>query len=659
MRALAAAVLAAAALAGCRADPSTFVPIEGADAATDASMPSGIHVQVTPATTTVSEGGQTTVQVRLSEAPPAERTIDVVGGALLAPTPASLTFTPETWSVNRTVILAAGQDDDADDDPVTVLFSGRGEVADGAATVMVTDDDELALTITPPISVGITEGASAEVQVFLSARPGNQLVVAVTTADGGRASAAPGSLVFTPDAWATPQTVTVTAPHDLDTANATTMLVLDPERDGMVTRTIGVDVTDDDILAIDVTPTNLGTLTEAAGTAHTATIGVRLTQLPPGNVVVDLTAAPGAVAVSPSRLIFTPADYATVRHVTVTALGDDDVVDEQVAIRLAAAGLSDRFVHVAIDDDDVQALQVTPLVVPPLAEGATADLGVRLAHRPADSVVVTVASTAPEVAAIDATELTFTPASFDVVQTVRVTALEDANLVDGSATITFNAAAAGLGASRVIEVDDQDVQGLVLSAPSLAVDEGGQASFTVRLLHEPAGPVAVSVGAGAAELGVAPAMLTFSPADHATPQPVVLTGQHDPDTADEHVVVTVGAPDVDSETVAVTIVDDDGPGIRVWPSAMLIGEGASQELMVTLAAQPAADVTVTLSAQPAGVVTLGVTSLTFTPADYATPRAVTVGGADDANSVDETTTIHLDAPGLIGNAVPVDVIDDE
>src|SRR5262245_4307522 len=121
MRAVRLSLAVLAFVAACKIDSTVYQPPadddDDGDASVDDSMPdappAGISVVVNPGTTTVSEGGQVTVRIKLSEAPPDNRPISVVGTALLVPTPSSVTFTPSNWMNERTIILAAGQDADA------------------------------------------------------------------------------------------------------------------------------------------------------------------------------------------------------------------------------------------------------------------------------------------------------------------------------------------------------------------------------------------------------------------------------------------------------------------------------------------------------------------------------------------------------------------
>ena len=86
---------------------------------------------------------------------------------------------------------------------------------------------------------------------------------------------------------------------------------------------------------------------------------------------------------------------------------------------------------------------------------------------------------------------------------------------------------------------------------------------------------------------------------------------------------------ITQDTVDITIVDDDLPGIRVQPATNATSEaGATVDLAVTLTAQPAAPVTVTFSSSD---VSEGVINqpLIFTPQTWNMPQTATVTGVDD------------------------------
>lgn len=663
----------AIALGACKIDSTVYQPPNGDDidaaeddGGTDAP-PSGIAVQVTPPSTEVSEGGQVTVQVRLTEAPPADRVVDVTGTALLTPAPAQLTFTPENWNVNRTVILSAGQDDDAEDSPVTVLFNGNGLVADGTAMVMITDDDTLALIVSPPSAVGVTEGASAPLSVMLSAQPTSSVVVSLSSMDPAIATVSPAQLTFTSSNWSMAQTAMVGGVADGDVDDESTVIVLDPSTEGVATHTVAANVTDDDILAIDATPSSLA-LAELVGAAnHSGTINVRLTQAPTGSLVVDLAANPdGKVTLDRTQLTFTAANYMIQQPVVVTALQDVDVGNENVTLALSTGtpNVSERLIAVGITDDDTQAILVTPMSVPLLTEGNATNLSVRLAFAPTAPVIVNVTSNDPNVASVDVSQLTFTAGDYATPQVVQVTAIDDLDLADESTVISFNDAASGLTVNRTINVDDDDVQSLEVTPLTLGVPEGGQRTFTVQLRYQPAGNVTVNVGVTATNSGdisATPTSMVFTMGDYDQPRTVTVTGLQDVDTINEVASVVVSSTGLTSRTVTVNVSDDDAVDILVTPTTLEVNEGdlGGRMLGVSLGAMPAGNVTVTLELDPIDVADVSSTSLTFTPQNYATPQAVRVTGIDDPDGLDSSTTLTLSAPSLANRTVPITVIDDD
>jgi len=86
-------------------------------------------------------------------------------------------------------------------------------------------------------------------------------------------------------------------------------------------------------------------------------------------------------------------------------------------------------------------------------------------------------------------------------------------------------------------------------------------------------------------------------------------------------------------------------------------EGGDGTFNVSLAAQPLANVTINVASSNTVAAAASPASLTFTPANYATPQPVTVSGVHDANTVDDTATVTLSSPGIATRSVGVTVTD--
>ena len=128
-------------------------------------------------------------------------------------------------------------------------------------------------------------------------------------------------------------------------------------------------------------------------------------------------------------------------------------------------------------------LSVSSLTV---VEGSSATYTVRLAAAPTDTVTVTVAraSGGSTDVTFDQDTLTFTTGNWSTVQTVTVSAAEDADLADDSATLAHTASGGGYGAQSAdlpVTVTDDDAPPPVfdLSTTTATVTEGGAINLTL------------------------------------------------------------------------------------------------------------------------------------------------------------------------------------
>ncbi len=296
---------------------------------------------------------------------------------------------------------------------------------------------------------------------------------------------------------------------------------------------------------------------------------------------------------------------------------------------------------------------------------------------------------------LDPAALTFTPANWDTPRTVTVTAVDD-TIPEGdhtesvlhSSTSDDGAYATDPGPTLSVRVVDND------SPPAPAVvtaESGGTAasedgtvndSYTVVLSSQPSADVILTLTFDAAQVSVSPTQLTFTSANWSTPQAVSVSAvDDDVDEADEHTVpITHTAASADdgydglTTTVTVTVTDDDTAGVTVAETggSTAVDEDPagtpSDTYTVVLDSEPTADVTVTLTVSRPGQITVDAGTLTFTPADWDTPRTVTVTAVDDADwegGAHEAAVVHTaasadplyDDPAIA--AVTVGITDDE
>jgi hypothetical protein len=80
---------------------------------------------------------------------------------------------------------------------------------------------------------------------------------------------------------------------------------------------------------------------------------------------------------------------------------------------------------------------------------------------------------------------------------------------------------------------------------------------------------------------------------------------------------------------------------------------------VRLSFKPSGNVTVFVSSLDTTVATPTSASLTFTPSNYATQQTLTVNGVEDADTLNDTTSLSFTATGATSKTLGVSVIDND
>jgi hypothetical protein len=190
-----------------------------------------------------------------------------------------------------------------------------------------------------------------------------------------------------------------------------------------------------------------------------------------------------------------------------------------------------------------------------------------------------------------------------------------------------------------------------VSTTSLTVNEGSSNAFGVSLTTAPSANVTATVSSADTNVAtVGPGVLTFTPANFATPQNVTVSGAQDLNTMANGTTVTVSAPGMASRTVGVTVTDDDAQSIRVSASNVQVCQGDAVDVLVSLEFSPGGNATVTASIDALRA-NVAPATLTFTTANFAVPQAVTIFG----NSAGPTF-LRLSTPGAPDALVGVTVL---
>ena len=656
---------------------------------------------VTASTTTlqVTEGASATYTLRLATEPTGtvtltQSTSDSTAGTI---TPPSLTFSTSTWSTVQMVTVTAEEDDDASSETVTFTHQGSGaDYTTVSRTVQMTtlDNDTPSIEIdidlnAPGINTGTLslneQGPAREYSVQLATQPTTSVTVAVTSGDSTALAVSTNSLTFSMSTWGTAQTVTVTAPNDINGVDETvtiTHAATGGDYQGEM-RALTAQVTDNDTPRVLVTPP--ASLIEGGS----ATSTVFLATPPTGPVEVAITVDNDDVTIdAPTTLTFDSTTWGTAQTFTVRAGEDDDGETELVTLTLDPDGASYSTLPSATStfnlvDNDTRGVVLSTTSTLMVQEASSANYTVRLATQPAQgegnvTVTVTVSDASRGITARPTT-LVFTSGNWDTARTVTVRAVNDLNSVDETVTLDHTTMGADydgpdvMTASLTVMAEDDDPPRLNVTPTILALNEGEDETYTVQLNTLPTGNVTVTISGATASITTMPTSLTFSTSTWSTLQTVTVTAETDQDGADAAATLmhaASGAPGYSGlaaerrPSVAVTVDDSDTPGITIDADPTTVGiqggplvvaEAASKEYTVRLATQPVGgDVTMTATSDNVALAldsdsSPQTRSLTFTSGTWNTAQTVTATAAADDDGGDEIVTIAHVATVASGN----------
>ena len=395
-------------------------------------------------------------------------------------------------------------------------------------------------------------------------------------------------LVFTKANWNTAQMLKVTAVDDDNLVGETLNITLavddassDDTFDGVATQTVAVTVADNDSAGFVLSATEL---TIAEGDSGTFT--ARLNAQPVSNVVLTVASNNNvATKIDKTQLVFTKANWKVAQTVKVIAVEDDNLVGETLNITLAVDdasgddafdGIAVQTVAVTVADNDSAGfvLSETGLTI---AEGGSGAFTAKLNAQPVSDVVLTVVSSDTAIATIDKAQLIFTNENWNMAQIVKLTTVEDDNLVGERLNITLavddassDDAFDGIAAQTVaVTVADNDNAGFTRTPEVLTVVEGSTKTFVVVLKTQPSSNVVLTVvSSDNAVATVSTGSLTFTSTDWNKAQTVTVTSVDNDAVGDDSATIRVSVnktidgrdsafDDLAEQLVKVVILDQD------------------------------------------------------------------------------------------------------
>ena len=559
-------------------------------------------------------GAADSFTVVLNTEPTADVTVTITGDADAGVDPTALTFTASggatPWDVPQTVDVTAIDDAIVEPNETATLSidvdSADADYAAGSLSVddisvAVSDDDQPSITI-DPVSFDQTEGAAATtVTVTLDAPPISDVTITLA-ADAGL-TLSTTTLVLNAD---TPSgTVDVSADDDNEVtgdrslAVTTTVSAGEGNRyDGSAADDLAVNVIEDDVAGISVSPLNLS-VTENGDTAE---FTVTLNTVPSDPVTVPLSAG-ALVVLSTSQVVL---DANTPSATVMVQAVDDNVINgtraETVSVEAAQSadadyqGIDAADVSVEVNDDDVADVTVSPTELTIAEGGAGSAVTVTLATAPSAPVTIALTPSA-DVNLTDGAGTPITQLVLDAgnpTASFTVVAVDDSvDLAERSASVALEPAQsadanyAGFDAADVAVTitDDTDVAGFIITETDAgtAVSEGGLTdTYTVVLNTQPLDEVTVAIAASGGA-SVDSASLVFTPGNWDQPQTVTVSAVNNAEIDDPPRVASlrhrVSSSDaayaaLDDQTLSVSVADNDS-ALRIVNSALTVGETAT------------------------------------------------------------------------------------
>ncbi len=293
----------------------------------------GLTVTESEGSTTFTEGGSDSYTLVLNSQPVNDVTLSVYAAPGININPDNLTFTPLSWSIPQIVTISA-PDDNTPQGSRNIAVNHSSTSTDpqynalviSPVTAHVLDNDSPGVNIIASGgSTEVTEGGPADsYQINLSTIPSDNVTVSVYASNEIQLSKT--SLVFTPANWNSFQGVEASAPDDSLTQGdrvvnlSHTVSSSDPDYNGIAAAGIAVTIHDNDVPGFVINESNGNTAVTEDGSGDSYTLALKT--CPSGDVTVSLSSS-DQIAISPSTLVFTPANWNQPQAVTVTAVDDN------------------------------------------------------------------------------------------------------------------------------------------------------------------------------------------------------------------------------------------------------------------------------------------------------------------------------------------------
>ena len=594
-------------------------------------------VDVDPTTLSLTEGDQGSYQVKLHAAPGGTVTVTPRSGDSARLTvPNALSFTTGDWNQWQTVTVTSLPDADRADDNIRITHgvSGYGSITEGPEVDVSIIDAGVGISV-DPTTLSLSEGANASYNIKLLSRPSANVTVTPTTGDAMTATAG-AAVTFTPAQWNTAKTVQVSGidngmtriTHAVASTDSAYAAITPAPVDVTVTATARVRASTTRITAIEYGPA--------------VTYEVWLNTDPGGTVTVTPATTSSAITLS-GALTFNSGNYGMRQRVTVTASPDLNATSESAAITHAVSGYSGVSqgpqVAVAVQDAGSDIIVSTGSLE--VREGSSVTYDLTATTQPQGLVFVLVSGQGNGVT-VNPVQVEFNT-SRSRTQTVTVQGASAGFTSLSHSVSTVDPSFRGVSIPDVgVLVTPQ--HGVIVNPTALLVEEGGTATYNVRLASNPNATVTVtpvSRDTGAARVSGA---LTFNASTWNTNQPVTVTGVQDGDNQHESVVIAhqvAGYAQVSSAPdLALRVEDDEARpfvGVLPLPTALDPVEGQPARFEIRPSGEILSDLTVQYAVSATGGYVASGELVTKTVTIPADPGRVDINVPTLADNVDKAS----------------------
>lgn len=355
--------------------------------------------------------------------------------------------------------------------------------------------------------------------------------------------------------------------------------------------------------------------------------------------------------ITPATLTFSPSSFSS--SIAITGVQDANAVNEATSVSGSGTGLLSGSKNISIIDDDTVNFDIVGGTQ--ILEGGSLSLQVRLTYAPASNLTVNVSSADTGSVTAASSTLTFTPANYNVYQTLVLNGVEDINETSENVNISFSASGVP---SRNYTVTTLDNDTRPVFGGNFTVPEESFSVATVVLSANPGTSRTVTLSSlNTNAVTVSPSSLIFNENNWNSPQSIILAGVADSNTVSEAVTIRAVTGTVtvdqmsntqDNDTLAMILTDGNANSIPNG-TVLNINEGSSMTFKIKFNYEPSSPVTVNFSnpLTPLNVqlLTFSPASLTFNSANYSIEQTVTVTAVENDYIDDKSTSISFNPTG--------------